>query len=599
MTQQKWTMGANPTSDIWIDHPDVSGHHLCLIVSSAGYRIEDLGSTNGTFINGQRVSTPIDCELSDDIRLADRLRMPWPDLQLAREVFRIGYGKDNDYRITNDDAVSSQHALILIDPHQQLILCDLGSTNGTWVQEERIRGVVLDPNQEFRVGMTSLTAADVMSLRPAARHSDVAAKLAPLTNSSEPAAWVYAAILAGILLIASVGAFVMYRGTPNRFSASESTSIPAKSVIDSEDPKAETSKSKEEPSRAPATKLDENIAVSESIGSGMKSLVTQSKSTTKSDRGDDRPGVAAAASSIANQDTGESLPVSALSRDVRDSLHLVVVKVNDHLFDFATAWQATPEILITNAHVIQSLKEHDYALSVFQARQGLQREVVGMGQLNSFRELSKKINASRMQLAALKQKIEADAQENPNNPLIENLMNEWSTLRNQLPWMEKKADSYDVGWIRVTPVRSESKVGIPLQSKTPTQIGKRVRIYSTGIESDAAYFLEGETRNTDRFDARIDSMIVTDDSNVPLSWAALFDENKSEWKYFLFDGCPVCDLRGQVIGMFRGMHRALAESSSSQLQSKFDLVSVDAISQAIQQAHSHSDFTSPLIGTSE
>ena len=46
------TLGRDATNDIAIDDAEVSRFHLRLIWQGNGYAIEDLGSTNGTRING-------------------------------------------------------------------------------------------------------------------------------------------------------------------------------------------------------------------------------------------------------------------------------------------------------------------------------------------------------------------------------------------------------------------------------------------------------------------------------------------------------------------------------------------------------------------
>ncbi len=50
------TLGRDITNDIVINDPEVSRHHARLTQTGTGYTLEDLGSTNGTFVNGQRLT---------------------------------------------------------------------------------------------------------------------------------------------------------------------------------------------------------------------------------------------------------------------------------------------------------------------------------------------------------------------------------------------------------------------------------------------------------------------------------------------------------------------------------------------------------------
>ena len=49
------TVGRKPENDIHIDNLAVSGHHAKILTILNDSFIEDLGSTNGTFVNGNKV----------------------------------------------------------------------------------------------------------------------------------------------------------------------------------------------------------------------------------------------------------------------------------------------------------------------------------------------------------------------------------------------------------------------------------------------------------------------------------------------------------------------------------------------------------------
>lgn len=49
------TIGRRPYNDVVLEHPTASGEHAVVQVEDGGVFIEDLGSTNGTYVNGVRV----------------------------------------------------------------------------------------------------------------------------------------------------------------------------------------------------------------------------------------------------------------------------------------------------------------------------------------------------------------------------------------------------------------------------------------------------------------------------------------------------------------------------------------------------------------
>ncbi|MEE8528305.1 MAG: FHA domain-containing protein [Gammaproteobacteria bacterium] len=55
MTKERYTIGRLPDNDIRIDNPAVSGHHSLVINILNDSFLEDLNSTNGTYVNGKLI----------------------------------------------------------------------------------------------------------------------------------------------------------------------------------------------------------------------------------------------------------------------------------------------------------------------------------------------------------------------------------------------------------------------------------------------------------------------------------------------------------------------------------------------------------------
>jgi hypothetical protein len=59
------TLGRDPMADISLNDPEVSRQHARLTKTASGYVVEDLGSTNGTFINGDQLESGVAVTLTD------------------------------------------------------------------------------------------------------------------------------------------------------------------------------------------------------------------------------------------------------------------------------------------------------------------------------------------------------------------------------------------------------------------------------------------------------------------------------------------------------------------------------------------------------
>ena len=64
-------LGRGADSLVWIDAQSVSRRHARLMVASGLATLEDLGSKNGTFVNGIRLSSPVALRDGDELRVGN------------------------------------------------------------------------------------------------------------------------------------------------------------------------------------------------------------------------------------------------------------------------------------------------------------------------------------------------------------------------------------------------------------------------------------------------------------------------------------------------------------------------------------------------
>src|SRR4051812_48802301 len=74
----EWLIGSDPEATIVVANPAVSRRHCLLKHTTVGFVLEDLGSTNGTFVNGNRIAGPTRVSPADTITLGRQHPMPWP-----------------------------------------------------------------------------------------------------------------------------------------------------------------------------------------------------------------------------------------------------------------------------------------------------------------------------------------------------------------------------------------------------------------------------------------------------------------------------------------------------------------------------------------
>lgn len=92
LNKERMTIGRKPHNDIQIDNLAVSGDHAVIITMQDDAFIEDLGSTNGTLVNGQPISKHF---LQDEDRIElGKYRLKYvKELQMPAQHGEVGFEK--------------------------------------------------------------------------------------------------------------------------------------------------------------------------------------------------------------------------------------------------------------------------------------------------------------------------------------------------------------------------------------------------------------------------------------------------------------------------------------------------------------------------
>ena len=184
-------VGRDPGADLVIADSEVSSKHASFVPADGGIAVEDLGSTNGTFVNGQRVTGSHQLRAGDRVQFGTtvvEVRAPTPAPAggqvgpAAPQVTRVRriptmpvlvftggqnagtelpvggqivLGRDPgaaDVILDQDPDVSRRHATFS-PAGAGLTVEDLGSTNGTFVNGHRVTGTVaLNAGDRVEVG---------------------------------------------------------------------------------------------------------------------------------------------------------------------------------------------------------------------------------------------------------------------------------------------------------------------------------------------------------------------------------------------------------------------------------------------------------------
>lgn len=102
------TIGREAFNDIVVFDPEVSRRHAQISFLADQYLIEDLGSTNGTFVNGLRVTHPTPLHNGDVISMGEgsRLVFNWPAEAAQATMIKGGASQDLDKTVAVPDEMA-------------------------------------------------------------------------------------------------------------------------------------------------------------------------------------------------------------------------------------------------------------------------------------------------------------------------------------------------------------------------------------------------------------------------------------------------------------------------------------------------------------
>lgn len=146
-------IGRLPGADIVIDDTRISRQHARLTEREGQLQIEDLGSSNGTFVNGERISAPKSLQDGDQIGLGQFLRFrlhltpqPEPSATIVRPAL------DDETRVRPAD-----HTLIATPDQRTALTDDTRSDRGAPSQETMVGE--RPPSQPEKAPMLLVTVA--------------------------------------------------------------------------------------------------------------------------------------------------------------------------------------------------------------------------------------------------------------------------------------------------------------------------------------------------------------------------------------------------------------------------------------------------------
>jgi putative ABC transport system ATP-binding protein len=177
LDRNELTIGRAPESNIFLKDQRASRYHCVILTKPEGYLVMDLDSANGTYVNGERVHESHELHIGDKLvigqvefrielipqeptRISSAIvthRIVWEQQgqKIARAIgsegLTFGRNSENDI-VLKDLAVSRAHSKI-VPQADGFALVDLDSTNGTFLNNQRVTDAhLLSNGDRLRIG---------------------------------------------------------------------------------------------------------------------------------------------------------------------------------------------------------------------------------------------------------------------------------------------------------------------------------------------------------------------------------------------------------------------------------------------------------------
>ena len=185
LAHDEYAVGRDETNSIRLTDRNISRKHAIIQRNASGWVVKDLGSYNGTYINGGRVNDEQHCGHGDTIQLGDyRLEFadeqktlaatldapvlapshqrpdrlvvvvgpqPGQEFALDREHFNIGRSEEAVLSI-NHSSVSRIHAELFAIGSGRFEIIDKGSANGIRINGQEVRRGLLEAGDALELG---------------------------------------------------------------------------------------------------------------------------------------------------------------------------------------------------------------------------------------------------------------------------------------------------------------------------------------------------------------------------------------------------------------------------------------------------------------